>query len=201
MCGRVVTQLTEHAVAEIFAMATADIPEFTPHWNAAPGVEHLVVANDGGRRRARRALWGFPAAHRRMVNARGETAHALPAFRRAFERRRVLMPVTGFFEWGSDAPWLFIVDDGAPFAIGAIAADDEALPFCLLTTVANERLAPGDFAAWLDPRTPLDAVRALLRPTDAARVTAHPVTPRVGDVKNDDPEVVAPFSPPQLRLL
>lgn len=34
-----------------------------------------------------------------MINARAETAHEKPAFKRAFKSRRLLVPVDGFYEW------------------------------------------------------------------------------------------------------
>jgi hypothetical protein len=33
------------------------------------------------------------------INARAETVHKLPLFREAFDKRRCLIPATGFYEW------------------------------------------------------------------------------------------------------
>jgi len=35
----------------------------------------------------------------RMINARAETVHEKPAFRRAFKSQRALIPVDAFYEW------------------------------------------------------------------------------------------------------
>lgn len=46
--------------------------------------------------------WGFPHPGGRpgtIFNARSETAHTLPMFRRCLAERRVVIPSTGFYEW------------------------------------------------------------------------------------------------------
>jgi hypothetical protein len=35
----------------------------------------------------------------RMINARAETVHQKPAYRRAFKSQRALIPVDAFYEW------------------------------------------------------------------------------------------------------
>lgn len=51
-----------------------------------------------------------------MINARSETAHALPAFRDAMKYRRCLVPADGFYEWKRSTdgkqPYCFEVRDG-----------------------------------------------------------------------------------------
>ena len=40
-----------------------------------------------------------PKGGRKPINAKCETVHALPMFRDAYQRRRCIVPVDGFFEW------------------------------------------------------------------------------------------------------
>jgi len=57
-------------------------------------------------RQLRVVRWGLvpswakdPSIGSRMINARAETAAIKPSYRRAFARRRCLIPADGFFEW------------------------------------------------------------------------------------------------------
>jgi putative SOS response-associated peptidase YedK len=42
-------------------------------------------------------------------------------------------------------------------------------------------------AAWLDALTPPPALHELLRPCRAERIALHPVSPLIGNVRNDGP--------------
>ena len=53
----------------------------------------------------------------RMINARSETVHEKPAFRSAFQRRRCVVPVNGWFEWRRDG------DTKQPYWIRPAGAD------------------------------------------------------------------------------
>ncbi|MCW2817824.1 MAG: yedK [Marmoricola sp.] len=106
----------------------ADLPRLEPDWNVAPTkpvyavVErppredsqdsqasgHSGASGDSGalERQLRVLTWGLvpfwakdPAIGSRMINARVETVAEKPAFRRAFERRRALLPADGYYEW------------------------------------------------------------------------------------------------------
>ncbi|WP_257792883.1 SOS response-associated peptidase [Azospirillum argentinense] len=46
---------------------------------------------------------------------------------------------------------------------------------------------------WLDPAAPLPVLEGLLKPAPDALLEAHPVGPRVNNVRNDDEACAAPF--------
>jgi len=52
-------------------------------------------------------------------------------------------------------------------------------------------LAPADFAAWLDPRTPAAELHTLLRPYPAEEMTAVPVGRYVSNPRNEGPQCLA----------
>jgi len=52
-------------------------------------------------------------------------------------------------------------------------------------------VAPSDFAAWLDPRTPAAELHTLLRPYPADEMAAVPVGRFVSNAKIEGPECLA----------
>ena len=55
-------------------------------------------------------------------------------------------------------------------------------------------LMPEDYNPWLDLATPLDEVRAMLKPYDAKLMGAYEVNRAVNSVKNDKEECIEPLS-------
>ncbi|WP_166028754.1 SOS response-associated peptidase [Streptomyces chilikensis] len=119
MCGRYVSTRSPQELTRIFDVARWS-PEETleQNWNVAPTNEVYAVLeradrgeeDEEGEAPARRELrtprWGLvpswakdPKIGSRMINARVETVHEKPAYRRAFARRRCLLPADGFYEW------------------------------------------------------------------------------------------------------
>ena len=82
----------------------------------------------------------------RLINARVETVDSKPAFRRAFARRRCLLPADGFYEWQP-------VEEGGrarkqPYFIHR--ADGGVLAFAGLYELWRDHSVPGDHPqAWL----------------------------------------------------
>lgn len=156
-----------------------------------------------------------PSIASRMINARGESVAEKPAFRAAFRQRRCLVVADGFYEWrkpvrkgGAKQPYRITLADGGPFAFAGLwerwIDPSERRPvdtFTIVTTDANERLKPihprmpvildsSDFDTWLDPaHNPGDAL-ALLKSFPEDRLDVYPVSTRVNNVANDDPEVI-----------
>ena len=152
------------------------------------------------------------------INARAEEAASKPAFRDALKKRRCLVPADAFYEWQRDntntkpktkRPFAFALKSGEPYAFAGLwdrwqGKNNETLEtFTILTTDPNELmepvhnrmpviLEPKDYERWLDPeakdRPPVD----LLRPYPAERMTAWPVSERVGNVRNNDADLLEP---------
>jgi putative SOS response-associated peptidase YedK len=159
-----------------------------------------------------------PAVGARMINARAESAAEKPAFRDALRHRRCLVPLDGFYEWavvdGRKQGRIIRRRDHALFALAGLweswrgpkrgpAVDPPLETATVLTTSANAALSvlhdrmpvildERDWAAWLDPETPLSDLAKLLRPAPDDLLDLSPVGPRVNSVRNDDPGCLDP---------
>jgi putative SOS response-associated peptidase YedK len=153
----------------------------------------------------------------RLINARVETAHEKPAFRRAFALHRCLVPADGYYEWqttedGGKQPHFIRPADGGVLAMAGLyevwrspdAAGGRLLSCTVITTEATDDVGrihdrmpmlvePDRFGAWLDPAlTDPDEVRSLLVPAAAGRLESHAVSTAVNKVTNNGPELVKP---------
>jgi putative SOS response-associated peptidase YedK len=107
MCGRYHSTLPREAMRTIFKVDGL-IPDLPARYNIAPTQPTPIVrrANDGSREIAI-VRWGLvphwsPGPKQQkgeMINARAETVATKPAFRRAFERHRRIVPASGIYEW------------------------------------------------------------------------------------------------------
>ncbi len=124
-------------------------------------------------------------------------------------------PGDGFYEWKKEnrhkQPYYIRLDDGRPFAFAGLwehweGPEGKAIDSCtILTTTPNDLLrplhhrmavilAPEDYDLWLDPAIQeVERLQPLLRPYPAETMTAYPVSTRVNNPANDDPECVEPF--------
>ncbi len=77
----------------------------------------------------------------------------------------------------------------------------------IVTTAANRLLAeihgrmpvilaPNDIDPWLYPGIETEKLKALFEPYPARAMTAYPVSRAVGNVRNDEPELVEPIDAP-----
>jgi putative SOS response-associated peptidase YedK len=155
-----------------------------------------------------------------LFNARAETIDTKPSFREAFIQRRAVVLADGFLEWqhhagGRGQPHYFHRADGQPLAFAGLweTWHPPASPDGIDTTVQSCTIvtttAGGDMDAihdrmpvlleresldvWLDPSTTdREELLALLRPGPGGTLVHHPVDPRAGNVRNDDPQIVEP---------
>jgi putative SOS response-associated peptidase YedK len=237
MCGRFIQTSTPELLVDQFHVDEVAAEPHEPSYNVAPRAtiyairDRLVAVGDAesGEQARTRYLselrWGLipswakdPKMGDRMINARAESVAEKPAFRRAFERHRCLVPMEGFYEWQSRGkgkrkqPMFVHRRDGQRMAVAGLWAawkdpsdpDADWLRTCvIITTDANKMMQPihdrmpvvldeRDWERWLDPEEKdLDALRDLLVPAPEDVLVAYPVSLLVNKADNDGPELVA----------
>ena len=216
MCGRFVQASAPSLLVERFDVDELVVDGFEPHYNVAPRMDVLVVRDRDRVRSLGQMRWGLvpmwadsPAIGDRMINARSESVTEKAAFKGAFERRRCLIPVDGFYEWqagnAKKVPMYIHAADETPLAFAGLwetwRSEPEADPLhtcTVITTAANTTmqavhdrmpavLDPVDWDEWLD-RDPRDlgTLERFLRPAPDDLLTFHPVSTRVNSARNDD---------------
>ena len=238
MCGRYAsTKARQELLDEFQVELDASEDALQPDYNVAPtkSVPAIIKRAPKGEegeaetpvRMLRTVRWGLVPSWakdlsigNRMINARVETVHEKPAFRRAFARRRCLLPADGFYEWYEikkpegkprKQPFFIRPRDGGVMAMAGLYElwrdpEDEWVWTCtVITTAATDEVGrihdrmpmivePKLWGAWLDPTvTDADEVRRLLEPAMAGRMEAYPVSTAVNNVRNNGPSLVEPL--------
>ena len=219
MCGRYASSRPVDDLLVHFGVQDPPEEVLPPSWNVAPTDPVYVVLEREQRRQLRVVRWGLvpswakdPKGGARLINARRETVADKPAFRKAYARRRCLVPADGYFEWQKQGtgkqPWYLSPRAGEPLAMAGLyelwrAAEGPWLWTCtvLTTEAADEHgdihdrtpllVAEQDWARWLDPDLE-EPGRELLVPGTPGVLDAWPVGAAVGNVRNNEPGLVVP---------
>ena len=156
---------------------------------------------------AKQAKFGYST-----INARSEEAATKPAYREALKKRRCLVPADAFYVWQridrkTKRPYAIALRSGDPYAFAGLWESwqpKEGAPlesFTILTTDPNELMEPihnrmpailerRDYPRWLDAGDPARPPVDLLRPFPAEKMRLWPVSERVGNVRNNDPQLL-----------
>ncbi|MFI9272139.1 SOS response-associated peptidase [Kitasatospora sp. NPDC052896] len=181
MCGRFVSTTGPQDLVTLFGVTRWDPADtLDPSWNAAPTDRIWAVLervdHDSGElaRQLRPLRWGLvpswakdPSVGARMINARAETVHEKPAFRKAFTTRRCLLPADGYYEWVA-----------VPAAEGKKAYKQ---PYFVAPADSSLMAMAGLYEFWRDPTRPDDDPLAWLTSTTIITTQATDDAGRVHD--------------------
>ncbi len=193
MCGRFVSarkrlELLEEFGIERDRVAGGPDPEPDPDYNVAPTRRVYAVmerrprdeeAEQPPARELRLVRWGLvpswakdASAGGRLINARAETVAVKPAFRRAFAKRRCILPADGYYEWQT------ITEQGK----------QRKQPYYIHPKGGGALAFAGVYELWRDEALPADHERAWL--WTAAIITTQ-ATDDVGQIHDRMPMVIA----------
>ena len=219
MCGRYAYYYLRNQLEKLLGTdrPPADEPEIGASYNVGPMQDVPILTIHSGRVRLERKVWGLvpswakdPSVGVMMFNARSETLREKPAFREAMEKRRCVVPISGFYEWQAlrdlkrKKPWFIAPVDGSVMLLAGLweewgRGSDRLTTFSIVTTEARGRMAElhdrspvmlrgEDWSVWLSGK-PEEAI-ALCEPREPDDLQFTPVSSRVGNIRNNDPSLI-----------
>lgn len=220
MCGRFTLTVPLEAIMSYYSVT--ELPfTYQPRFNIAPGQMITAVLKHQEKHRIGQLKWGLipswakPEQKLQFINAKSETLWDKPSFRKLISRKRCIVPADSFYEWklqhDQKQPMRILLSSRQMFSMAAlydswIAPDGNTIHTCsIITTRPNELvkdihnrmpviLAPEQEAIWLDRDIKSrEALEPLLEPYPAERMTSYPVSPIVGNVRNDHEECITPI--------
>ena len=240
MCGRYASARSRIELLEEFAVERDRVDEpLQPDYNVAPTKPVYAVMTRMPRaeepparppapvRELRVVRWGLVPSWAkalsvgdRMINARADRLLTSNAFKRAFERRRCIVPADGFYEWQvvegrkQKQPWFFRRRDGEPIAFAGlweiwhdpeVGDDAPRIRSCtIITTDPNDMMRPihdrmpvilpeSAWDTWLDrDNHDVKSLTKLLVPARDAELELWPVTTQVNKASENSAALIEP---------
>ncbi|MBL8059839.1 MAG: SOS response-associated peptidase [Chthonomonas sp.] len=215
MCARYALFGFQQSLLGLFEADEEWLGSLADNYNVTPTTVVPVGILEDGHLKLVPMDWGivpywakdFKSHRPKPVNAKSETAAALPTFKGCVDRRRCVIPLSGFFEWSEeenqDKPYKqphYITRKDGQLMIAAGLFDtwhrgkeDERTSATILTTEPNEFMArhhdrmpcfiaPEDIRAFCSKDVPWEAARTMCKPLDGDQLDSWWVTPRMNSV-------------------
>lgn len=229
MCGRAYSTYTAEELAFRYLNKRSPklpwFPDLKPNYNLSPTQLAPVVLENDGERVLELMRWGLvpswaksvaDASKYSLINARGEEIDQKRSYKGPFERRRCIVPLSGFYEWVREdvknkRPFAIYRKDKGIMSVAGVweswkskDSEEEIRSFSLITIGANSFmekihdrmpviLDEENENAWLNPENKdSDALKSLLQPSSSELLGAHEVSKLVNSPKNNRPEVLEP---------
>jgi putative SOS response-associated peptidase YedK len=221
MCGRAKLPEDVSEIKLDLKIDWDKLGDYRPKWNAPPTTDLPVVISSYGARSLELMRWGLiPAsakdakAGRSTINVRAEGIDRQPMLRSAWQaRQRCLVIADAYYEWRKTdrQPFAVALENRGPMTFAGLW-DSWRVPdgatirsFAIITTRANELLAPihdrmpvilaaDHWPAWLgEADASNDELKTMLKPYPPECMTMWPVAKRVGNVRNDGPDLLDPI--------
>jgi len=154
-----------------------------------------------------------PSTKYTMFNAKSETLSKSHAFSEPFQRRRCIIPASGYYEWtregGIKVPHHIQPAADAGFAFAGLwdrwRSDESMLESCtIITGAAPENmqetharvpihLSREEIPRWLDPGATRESLVKLLNPSLRMPLSVTPLSSYVGNARNKDERCIEPL--------
>ncbi|HLQ71585.1 MAG TPA: SOS response-associated peptidase, partial [Bacillota bacterium] len=190
-------------------------------YNIAPGQQVLAIIHDGKKKRAGYLRWGLVPSWAKdekigykMINARSETAHEKPSFRKLMAKKRCLVVADSFYEWQKldtrKQPKRIQPKDRTLFAFAGLwdkwEQDGKSVFTCTILTKDSNRfmepihhrmpiILPKHYEEkWITPQAKQPgSMREMLQTVEMEQLSAYDVSTYVNKVKNNDTKCIEPM--------
>lgn len=220
MCGRYTLLKDEIEILREFGIDNP-IDSYQPSYNIAPGQNILAVIRNGEEKRAGYLKWGLVPSWAKdkkigykMINARSETVHQKPSFKKLVKRKRCLIIADSFYEWKKSdqekQPKRIQLTDRKLFAFAGLwdkwQDGDMNLFTCTILTKEADNfmqdihhrmpiILPKDKEdEWISPNEMnAQSAHEFLQSIEVDDLTAHNVSNYVNSAKNNDGSCIEPL--------
>ncbi|MFW9889149.1 MAG: SOS response-associated peptidase [Candidatus Thorarchaeota archaeon] len=219
MCGRFNFLSHKKAVEERFGVTDIDF-DIVPRYNIAPNQKIAAVIQDPKLRMVE-MRWGYipfwakeDKIGYKMINSRAEKVAESRVFRSSFQKKRCLIPATGFYEWQKvgkvKKPMHIRLESRDIFSFAGIYSrwkspqEKTVLSCSIITTTPNSLVKPihnrmpvilprEREATWLDPKLQdVEVLKELLLPYEPDGMEAYEVSTYVNSPDNTGPVCTLP---------
>ncbi|MED1203354.1 SOS response-associated peptidase [Heyndrickxia acidicola] len=223
MCGRFTLHASPEELLEYFNILSMDDLELSYRYNIAPGQDILSIVQGKEGNRVGLLKWGLVPSWAKdskigynMINARAESIHEKPSFKRLIKRRRCIIAADGFYEWKKEGnqkqPYYIRMKNQRLFGFAGLwdrwEHEGKVLTTCTIITTTPNKLMESIHdrmpviltkeaqSIWLNRAVEEEAtLQPLLTPYDSEEMEAVPVSTRVNYAKIDSADLIQPIAP------
>lgn len=201
MCGRYYLKISIDKLLEKYGIINNDFANI-PVGEVFPSQQAPIILNDQNIM-MRMAKWGLSPSYakRLIINARAETLDKKKTFKGLFNKKRCLIPVSGFFEWkkqnGTKIKHRIYLEDQELFSLAGLyehsldSSGNRITEFVIITTTANKKiskihermpliLSEDKEQEWLNNDTEKKQVKNILKPYPDDKIVLEPEKDQLG---------------------
>lgn len=221
MCTRFTLTAEAEEIINHYNLSQSDFPVYKKVYNASASQQILSVIHNGSEFRAGNIEWGIPSKtkgtkqEKPIINIRKENLSDHAMYRESFQRRRIIIPADGFYEWMNTnqgkQPIRIVLSSNDLFSLAAVyesweTTEGKKSACAIVTTESNRIVAPfnnrmpvilkdDDEAIWLDRSIKdMEQLRSFLKPYRADLMKSYPVTQLVNDSQYNSPMLIKEVS-------
>lgn len=222
MCGRAYSTYTDEELAARYLNRRPLNLDLKPNFNLGPKQKAPVVVVKNGERTIELLEWGYtkPIFNKSyfLINVNATTITTKKSHDDEIRFHRCVVPVSGFYEWhnegvGADGqpkrkrPFALYLKDRSIMSLAGVCRETpDGFHFAVVTSDHPNALVarvhektpviltePEQLEFWLNPEiTEKEEVLKLLRMVPAELMAGHEVSPAVGNVRNNRPDLLGP---------